>query len=326
MTGILMPQSWTGLGNLTIFNLSGREISLARVLDFFESAPHLHDIRLHYSVPHHSDAPLERKVSLPNLKKLKTIAHPANSVLLNHLSVPSGAEVVLEFTFCGAIFPIPAHIPTTLDNLHNLSHITTINLCFGQEQRAMQLHGPSGGLYVFGSWICGDACPPTGTARLLRFLNRFDTSRCRQLGIAQCCFDPDPSIPVEKWATYRFLLLMGDLHTLTLTESTNDPFILTLNPDNNAEKIVLCPNLEEITIYVYRPDWFSIDELLGMTEERASRGAKLSAITIVSTCALTPTMEVFRLREHVSRVEYKFDNAPPAWDTLPTHTQFESNS
>jgi len=190
----------------------------------------------------------------------------------------------------------------------------------------MQLHGPSGGLYVFGSWICGDACPHTGTARFLRFLNRFDTSRCRRLGNTQCSIHPNPSIPVEKWATYQFLLPMGDLRTLTLTESINLLFILTLNPNKNPEKIVPCPNLEEVILYVNRPGGFYIDELLSMAEERASRGAKLSAITIVSTCALTPTMEVFRLREHVSHVEYKFDNAPPAWDTLPTHTQFESNS
>lgn len=119
---------------------------------------------------------------------------------------------------------------------------------------------------------------------------------------------------------------MGNLRTLTLIESNNSPFILTLNPDKNPDKVVLCPKLEEITLYIDHSYKFHINELLSMAEERALRDAKFSAITIVSTDALTPLMEVFELRKHVSRVEYKFDNAPPAWDTLPGPNQFGGNS
>ena len=328
LTGILMPPSWMGLGNLTIFNLCDLpdyKIPLTHLLDFFESAPRLRDIRLRNSIPHHSDAPPERIVPLPNLIKLKTIGHPVNSVLLNHLSIPSGASVALVFTFRGPILPFPAHIPDTLDNLDNISRIATINLCFGPDRRAMRLNGPSGELCVLGNWAGEAARPHTDTPRFLRFLNRFDTSRCRQLGISQCRFQQDllTSVPIKLWSTYQFLFSMGDLRVLTLIESFNLPFILTLNPDKTPDKIVLCPKLEDIILYVNLSGGVHIDELLSMTEERASRGAKLSTITIVSTCALTPTMEVFRLRNHVSRVEYKFDNAPPAWDG---HAQFESNS
>ena len=65
------------------------------------------------------------------------------------------------------------------------------------------------------------------------------------------------------------------LLTLMLTQCKNLPFIDVLNPDKNPSKIVLCPKLEEITLYINHPDEFHIDELLKMAEGRALRGAKL---------------------------------------------------
>jgi len=110
---------------------------------------------------------------------------------------------------------------------------------------------------------------------------------------------------------------MKNLQTITLSRCNNLAFILALNPSKNPSETILCPKLEEIILYIERPDQFHVDELLSMAEERASGGVKLSAITIVSTEALAPTKEVFQLRKHVSRVEYKFDDVPPEWDTLP---------
>ena len=328
LTGILMPLSCRGLENLTIFSLSDaprRETLLTYLLDFFESAPRLRDVRLKDSIPEVSSAPPERIVSLPDLKKLVTIADTPNSILLNHLSIPPGASVVLEFTFSGENSPIPSHISSALDNFHNISHIATMNLCFGPERRAIQLNGPSGELYIRGKWVRDGARQHVGTTRLLRFLNRFDSSRCRRLGITQYASRPDSFAPIAKFSAYQLLHPMGDLRTLTLIESNNLPFILTCNPDQNPDKIVLCPKLEEITLYVKPPYKFHVEELLSMAKERASRDAKLSAITIVSTDALAPSMDIFELRKHVSRLECKFDNVPPAWDTLPGHNSFDGN-
>ena len=111
---------------------------------------------------------------------------------------------------------------------------------------------------------------------------------------------------------------MEDLCTLTLTECDNLPFILTLNPDKNPDEIVLCPKLEEINLYIKCPSQqIHLNELLKMAEERASRDVKLSGITVVSTGVFAPMKEVFQLRKHVSRVEYKFDDVVPEWDALP---------
>ena len=110
---------------------------------------------------------------------------------------------------------------------------------------------------------------------------------------------------------------MEYLRTLTLRQCNNLPFILTPNPDKIPDKIVLCPKLEEIILSINLPDQFHINELLSMTKERALRGAKLVGITIVCADGLAPPKEVIQLRRYVSRVECKFGDALPAWNTLP---------
>ena len=321
LAGALMPLSWRGLGNLTTFNLfyiPGEKILLTHLLDLFESASRLRHIYLHRSIPNSSDVPPERLVPLPYLKELKIVARPAHSILLNHLSIPSGALVDLAFTFNGASFPIQTHIPETLDNFRNLSHVTAVNLCFGPDQRALQLDGPSGELYALGTWVRESAEPHAGATRLLHALTRFDTSRCQWLSVTQYVSRPGSSAIVAARPIYQLLLLMRDLQTLTLIHSCSLPFIFALNPNKNSSGTITCPKLEEIIFYVRRPNLFYIDQLLSMVEERALRGAKFSAITIVSTDALAPTKEVFQLRKHVSCVECKFDDAPPEWDALPS--------
>ena len=212
--------------------------------------------------------------------------------------------------------PIPSYLPKSLDNLDNLSHITAVSLCFGSERRFMRLHGPNGELCVLGNWERGDDKYNTGTARFIGSLRQFDISRTRQLAITLCSYQL-PSGSIVTWASYSTLRRMKDLRTLVLAQCKNLVFIHTLNPTKYSSGIVLCPKLEEIILYIKGPDEFHIDELLSMAAERELRGAKLSAITIISTDPLSPPkQEVFELREYVSRVEYKFDHALPEWDAL----------
>lgn len=110
---------------------------------------------------------------------------------------------------------------------------------------------------------------------------------------------------------------MNNLHTLTLTKCNNLPFILALNPEENSSKLVLCPNLEELVLYIALRDQYHIEHLDNMAKKRALRNAKLSLIKIVSVGGLVPGREVFKLREHVTHVEYGVNDAPPSWDFLP---------
>ena len=281
LTGVITPLPWRGLSNLTTFEFShvpGGKILLTQLLDFFESTPHLRHLRLHDSIPNSCNAPIERVVTLPHLKGLKVVAQPAHSILLNHLSIPPGVSLRLEFTFSGKESPVPFYLPKSPDNLTNLSHITAINLCFGAEQKSMRLNGPSGELYILGSWVRGGDQCHAGANRFLRSLNRFDVSRNQWLAFTLYYHPRDAPTPTET----RILRSMEDLRTLILSRCTNLPFILILNPnkklDKNPDEKLLCPKLEEIVLYIERPDQFYINELLSMAEERASRGRSESTV------------------------------------------------
>jgi len=318
LAGVVTTLPWRGLSKLTTLNpyrVSEDNILLTQLLDFFESAPHLRHIHLCDSNPTSSNAPAERVVSLPHLKDLSIIAQPAHSIL-NHLSIPAGASLHLEFTYSGKESPIPSYLPNPPDRLHNISHITAVNLCLDSEQRSVRLSGPSGELCMLGWWTRGGDKPYDGIETFLRSLSRFDISRTQWLTVTLYRFQPS-NLPTTEWTIYRTFHSMKNLRTLTLSRCNNLEFVLALNPSKNPSKTILCPKLEEIILYIERPDQFHVDELLSMAKERASGGVKLPTITIVSTEALAPTKEVFQLRKHVSRVEYKFDDAPPEWDTLP---------
>jgi len=323
LTGVTLPLPWGDLSNLTTFSLHqvpGDKILLTQLLDFFESAPYLRHVQFHDSIPNSSDAPARRVVPLPHLKELSIIAQPAHSILLNHLSIPIGASLRLEFTFSGGDSPISSYLPKSPDNLYNLSHITATRLHFGTDQRSMRFSGPSGGLHVFGRWTQARIDQPNvGITRLLRtLLDQFDISRNQWLAITLCHYRPRPSTLIETWSVYQTLHSMEDLRTLTLARCITLPFILTLNPQKNSSNTVVCPKLEGIILYIKRLGQFRTNELLNMAKERALRGAKLSTISIISLDdASISSREMSQLREHVSHVEYKFGDAMPTWGTLP---------
>ena len=317
LTGVITTLPWRGLSNLTTFNLYQAPkdgILLTQLLDFFESAPCLHHIELHYSLPSSSNAPTERVVPLPHLKELSIEAYQTHSILLNHLSIPAGVSLRLEFVLDGE-HPISSYLPESLGCLRNLSHITAANLCFGLGEVEIQLSGPSGMLHIFGEWDCHNTNPRASI--FMQFLGELDISRTRWLTVTvyrNLLYDP---ARFTKSTLYRTLHRMKDLRTLMLNQCEDLPFIHTLNPDKNPSKIVLCPRLEEIILNAYDRDLFHVDELVNMAEERALRGAKLPAITIDINDVLLEN-EVFRLKKHVSRIKYEFDGVEPEWDTLPS--------
>ena len=321
LAGVTTPPPWRDLSNLTTFNLSdvlGNKILLTQLLDFFESAPYLRHIHLDNSLPSSSDAPSERVVLLPHLRDLSIITEQTHSVLLDHLSIPAGASLYLEFNFYSERRPVLSHLPKFPGGLLNLSHITAVNLCFGPSWRHIRLNGPSGELHILGNWRREMERADAEIFRVIQYLGQFDISRTRWLVITLCNYQPPDPAQIEKSSLYRTFHCMEDLRTLMLIRCDNLPFIHTLNPDKNPDKIVLCPRLEEIIIYIGGWDPLHVDELVNMAKERALRGAKLSAVTVVSIDAVVPKEEVFQLRKYASRVEYKFDNVVPKWDASPS--------
>ena len=110
---------------------------------------------------------------------------------------------------------------------------------------------------------------------------------------------------------------MDKLRTLVLTKSYNLSFIHALNPKKNIPKLMKCPELEDLILYVESLDRYHVRQLLVATRERASRGAKLKSVTIVGLNGRVSTEGVFSLGEYVKHVDDRVEDAPPDWNHLP---------
>ena len=319
LAGVNTPLPWRDLSNLTTFNLRKfheDEILLSQLLDFFESAPYLRHIRLDKSSPSSCDAPSERVVSLPHLKDLSIITERTHSALFDHLSIPAGAFLYLEFDFYDEHRPISSRLSKFPGSLRNLSHITAVNLCFAPNQRLIRLNGQSGELHMIGNCLYQREHLDAGISEVIQFLSQFDVLRTRWLAITQHSY---LSYEFAEPTVYQTIHRMKDLRTIMLTQCKSLPFIHTLNPDKDPSKTILCLKLEEIILYICDRDPLHVDELVDMARERALRGVKLSVIKIF--CENVPPLvkEAFLpLAEHVELVEYGFDDALPRWDILPS--------
>lgn len=297
LNAVVTNLPWRDLSMLTTFDfvqcVLDAKTSVTQLLNFFERAPLLREIKLVHSLPSFSDAPTERVVSLPRLKWLEISAYPAHSTLLNHLRIPTRASVRLGFSLEDRNTKIRDYLPRSLDALSNISHITSIRLGF-KSGTAMWLGGPSGALGLNGV-VERSSIDPTNDHRI-EFLDELPISTTKRLAIYQYRI---PEIKV-----YQTLLTMNNLHTLILKDCINISFFFVLNPALNPSNTVLCPKLEVLILDAQEREAFYANDLLGMVEERASRGAKLLAIVITCPYNTVSENELSSLRRCASRVEH----------------------
>ena len=321
LAGVITHLPWKNLSNLTTFSLRCIPlggISMTQLLNFFENSPLLHTITLKDSLPYYSDAPPNRIVSLPCLDKLSISALPPHSMLLNQLSIPTSAMLVLDFRFSGDRLPLPDYLPKPSADF--LSRITTVNLLFRGVEKFLRLKGPSGEAYVFGHWVSGNAPSYTVDWKILLSLYQSIRSTTERLTITQ--LKPITPVRADRSQVFQTLDSMKNIRTFTLTKCHNPLFFLALNPRKTPSNLVICPKLEELVLYIEERTEFHITDMLCMVKERAARSAKLSSITIVGLGKLVPGKEVFKLREHVTQVDYRADDAPPDWDRLPGEASY----
>jgi len=329
LSRVVTSLPWRNLSNLTTFHFRGvpsNTITVTQLLDFFEDVPLLREIKLNKSLPESSNAPAKRVVYLPHLRILGISAQlaPLILILLNHLHIPIGALLRLEFRFGRGESPIPDYSSIPFDNLSNISHITSVNLDFSSGI-AMRLKGPSGGLYIFGTWADLAPIPHSLGEQTLQSLGCLPISTIERLSITQYR-------TVSHWkiegsgahqtalhldGPYQTLLLMNNLRTLTLTDCPDVSFTTTLTPSENASSAVVCPGLKEYVLYIGKEGRPRIEYLLKMAKERASMGARLSAIVFNCPPQLFPE-KAPALESYVSHVEYNSgDTTPrPRWDTI----------
>ena len=319
---VTMHLPWNNMANLKVLNLilcpPGHDIT--RLLNFFESAPLLHTVKLHDSLPDSSNAPAQRIVPLSYLKALTINVSPSPSILLNHLCIPTGASLILKSLSGHENSPLPDCLPEAPANLKNLSHITTINLLFNLAEKSVRLSGPSGSLRVLVHWWHPEIDPYIMHRRILRSLGLFNLSTTTRLTISMYRH-PAPAEAKES-PVFRTLSSTNNLRTLTLIECDNLPFVLALNPEENPSKLTLCPKMEELVLYIKLGDTFPITQLIGMAKNRVSRGAKLSSITIVGLDELALGR---KLGKYVTDVKCRVDDAPPSWDHIPSESGDESS-
>ena len=315
LSGVTTDLPWQNLSNLTTFNFRQTcddKISVTHLLDFFERAPLLREIKLMDSLPDSSDASAGRILSLPHLRLLRIYDRLVHPILLDHLHIPTLALLTLEFG-CKDESLVLDCLPGSLDNLDNISHITSISICFDFET-SLRLNGPSGGVYVSCDWEDKSHDPPTVEHRVLHSLDRFPIPTIERLAVTG--YDAS-ELPEAAGCPYQALLPANNLRTLALAECHNTPFIVALNPGCNASNIVVCPKLEEFILYIReQEDVDCVEELSEMVKERASRGAKLSTVVIVCPRKITLAKKLFDLRKYVSRVEHRVEDEIPEWDTI----------
>jgi len=316
--GVVTDLPWKNMQNLTTLELRcarGARIIMTRLLDFLENAPFLRKITLHYSLLDSSDA-RGRVVSLSHLRGVDIVADVGHLNLINHLSIPAGKSLVLNLGFTGKTSPPPIRAPKSSEILKNVSQITAVNLRLDGKVGSARLHGPSGEFYIFchGKHGVGDTLSLSPGYWVPDTLTYFALERVQRLTVTEY----RPSTPTEiDVIPYIILRHMEGIHTLTLTRCNSILFILALDADLLPSERPVCPKLKELVLYVQTRDSFYLAQLAQMAKGRASKNMKLSSITIVGLGELVPGEEVFKLEEHVTRVEYRVERNPPEWDNIP---------
>jgi len=274
---------WRNMVNLTTFELFDTPISVRDLLDFFESAPRLREVELQDTllVP---GAQNGRLVSLACLKIMDIYSGPISD-LLDHLLIPAGARLTIRVDLPGT--PIDGHPPKFLDNLGNLSDFTTARL----HGTLMYFTGPNGEVSIAPVTFKVDE-----THFSLQHLTQFNTWNTKRLEINCSDFQ---SIGITQQAFHP----MRNLCTLTLYLCKSlDIFVHALDPRISPSGDVVCPKLGKLVIE--HREALYIKDVIGMAAARASIGAKLKSVKIVSWGRTVHSqLDVLELEKHVLHVE-----------------------
>ena len=168
----------------------------------------------------------------------------------------------------------------------------------------MRLSGPSGSLRVI-AWRRRESDSDTIDREILRSLGHPTFFTIQRLVISG--YEPPVPREVGESSIFRALSLANNLRTLIFINCSRSSLVHPLDPENNPSRSVLCFNMEELVLYIDRGDE-SLTELINMTKNRASRGAKLSSIKIVSLHGIIPEKAVSELKEHVAYVFFFFNS------------------
>lgn len=279
------------MANLTSFALRCTEgVTVGRLLDFFESAPRLRQVYLHYTAPS-ADAQIQRGqlISLTCLKKMVISGFSPPSILLDHLVIPVGAELTTKGDLLDSL--VGDHLPRSLNNLKNFPNFTTIRLFVNDVNPVIEFTGPNGQVKTI---LDNEDDHPISSNMALKCLTQLDTSTTERLEI-------DGGDSLSRDTFHQALLPMKGLRTLLLARSADlQIFMDALRPSTSPSEGVVCPGLGELILYDGQTS--SIGSVIDMAAARASGGVQLGTIRIVDWGDL----DVSELREHVLDVKRSY--------------------
>ena len=283
---------WRGMVNLASFTLSCASpdiFPITQLLDFFENAPHLREVTLSF-VPLFSGDQNGRLVSLTCLKKLIVYGSQPAPLLFDRLLIPVGVDLQIGSELHD--FRIEDHLPSSLNNLRNLSNFTLLQLRLNACYSLVEFTGPNGKLSMtpksYGAHV---------TVSVLESLARFDTSTAERLEIFNNGY-------LSEDLLRRALFPMKNLRSLMFSRCGDlRTFIRALDPDINLSNTLICPHLEEFILRVGVVGGSDVESVAGVAAARASRGAKLKFVRLVGPGESVP-VDVSELVKHVEHVEH----------------------
>jgi len=283
LQGIRTELSWRNMVNLTSFALTYTwpgESPVRHLLDFFESAPRLRKIQLHFATPTFG-AQAGRLVSLACLKRMDISGSGPPSLLFDHMLVPTNAKLTIQVDP-----PYSTHIPKSLYTIGKLTGFT-IHLHVAEFYPSIRFSGSDGEISII------SATPRAiTTCRVLESLPLFDLSKVERLRLA------GGDLMRGGCAASQALEFMRRLRTLTISRCKNlSGFIRHLNDFS------MCPSLEELVLDP-RADGenFNIQSVVATAEGRTITGMKLKSIRIVSRDKFVKTCALL-LKEYALHVE-----------------------
>jgi len=264
--------------NLTSFTLSytmSGDSSVGRLLDFFESAPRLCDIRLHFATPIF-DSQRGRLVTLGCLKRMEILGGASPSLFLDHLMIPVGAKLAVD-----ALDPL-----RSLGSLWEISDFR-IDVHVRENCPGIRFGGPNGRISVI------PAIPRAITCRVLESLAQLDPQKVERLKLVG-----GDLMQQGRCVVYRVLYPMKRLRALTISHCENLSRFIPYLDDVN-----MCPKLEELTFDAsIEGGKFDIWRMIRMVETRASMLVKLKSVRIVSRDIFVRAVAL-QLKQHVPHVE-----------------------
>jgi hypothetical protein len=317
---VITQLPWKYLANLRVVKLRGSSYGVTQILDFFESAPFLHTISLGLPELPSSDAPLERIVPLRHLKDFTIDTETDPLTLLHHLHIPVGSSLNVDFILYDEYeeSPLPDYLSRRSTNFSNLSDATAINLNHDYTSTTkIQLSGPSGRLCLSMRWRV--AAPYTVELQSYRFLDPF-LSTTRRLTILEDRMVEGKLIEIEDCPISQTLSSADNIRTLVLYLEDCDSYVYirALDPEQNPSNVVPCPNMEELVFYLRYTFMLNVNHLVSLAKNRASRGARISSVTIVDVKDSGEEPNLSRLREYVTHVKWISRYiGMPCWDLLP---------